>query len=121
MPGAGSCICKQPSQHVLPLCQEGSHFRILALCKGWVCDLFLVLLCDFTAIWTASLSAGPVIGCCTSNSSPYGHPVLFIKKKTGTTGGPRTTGTINQRKYIILGAIMRNHLIVLSKHVELEL
>ena len=50
---------------VIPLCQEGSHFRVLALCKGWVCDLFPVLLCNFTAVWTASLSADPVIGCCT--------------------------------------------------------
>ena len=47
---------------VIPLCQEGSHFRILALCKGWVCDLFLVLLCDLTAVWTA-VFADAVIGC----------------------------------------------------------
>ena len=25
---------------VIPLCQEGSHFRLLALCKGWLLSLF---------------------------------------------------------------------------------
>ena len=52
---------------VLPLCQEGSHFSILALCIGWVCDLLLVLLCNVTACWTASLVlADPGIRCSAS-------------------------------------------------------
>ena len=50
---------------VVPLCQESSHFRALAICKGRLRDLLLVFLCSMTAFWAASIFADPVVGTCT--------------------------------------------------------
>ena len=50
----------------IPLCQDGSHFRILALCKGWVLVLSAAFSICFCTLWAASLIlADPVTRCCT--------------------------------------------------------
>ena len=51
---------------VIPLCQEGSHFRILALCKGWVLGLFAAFCIGFCTLWAASFFfADPLTRWCT--------------------------------------------------------
>ena len=48
---------------VVPLCQEGSHFRVLALCKGWLLDLLPANFVCIGALRAASfMFADPTTG-----------------------------------------------------------
>ena len=51
---------------VVPLCQDSSHFRLLAICKGWLLDLLPAGFVCISALWAASfVFADPLIGCLT--------------------------------------------------------
>ena len=50
---------------VIPLCQEGSHFRVFALCKGWLLNFFAAFCICICTVWAASLVFDPRIRCCT--------------------------------------------------------
>ena len=51
---------------MVPLCQEGSHFRLLTLCKGGMLDLLPADFVCIGALRAASfLFADPVVGTCT--------------------------------------------------------
>ena len=49
---------------VIPLCQEGCHVRVLAVCKGWLLSFFAAFCICFCTLWAASLVFDPVIRSC---------------------------------------------------------
>ena len=53
------CITK-----VVPLCQKGSRWGILALCKGWLLGVLPAFCLCFCTLWAASLPADATINFC---------------------------------------------------------